>query len=362
MRIFVDAHLFDGLYHGSRTYLKGIYTEMIELKKDWHFFLAGNDISKLKKEFGDGENIHYVKLKSRSKYFRLLIELPYLIYKLKVNYAHFQYISPLIRTSKYIVTTHDILFEEERFRSYFPNKYKLVNGMLFKRSAKKADILLTVSEYSKEKISEIYNITPNKIHITPNAIAEDIQGVHKSDYIEHQYGIKKYILFVSRIEPRKNHLSVLKAYINLKLYLSDYQIVFIGFQDIMQPELYEYMESKKEYFENKLHFISNIPHKELKHFYINAELMVYPSFAEGFGIPPLEAAMNDLTVVCSSATAMKEFSFFKYHVDPYNQNELEAAIQTALNDPEIDHQSIKQSIRQRYHWSKSAQILIDLIH
>ena len=90
--------------------------------------------------------------------------------------------------------------------------------------------------------------------------------------------------------------------------------------------------------------------------------MVYPSFAEGFGIPPLEAAMNDLTVVCSSATAMMEFSFFKYHVDPYNQNELEEAIQNALNDTEIDHQLIKKSIRQRYHWSKSAQILIDLIH
>jgi glycosyltransferase involved in cell wall biosynthesis len=362
MKIFVDAHLFDGSYHGSRTYLKGIYTEMIDLKKEWHFYFAGNNISKLKKEFGNGENVHYVKLKSRNKIFRLLFEMPYLIYKLKVNYAHFQYITPLVKTSKYIVTTHDILFEEERFQSYFPKKYKLVNGMLFKRSAKRADILLTVSEYSKEKISKIYNIAPNKIHITPNAISEDIQGAQKSDYIEQQYGIKKYILFVSRIEPRKNHLSVLKAYINLKLYQKGYQVVFIGFQDIRQDSLYDYIESNKEHFENRLHFISNIPHDELKHFYVNAELMVYPSLAEGFGIPPLEAAMNDQTVVCSSATAMQEFTFFKYHVNPYNQNEIEEAIQNTINNPETDHQTVKKAIAQRYHWKKSAQILIDQIH
>ena len=90
--------------------------------------------------------------------------------------------------------------------------------------------------------------------------------------------------------------------------------------------------------------------------------MVYPSFAEGFGIPPLEAAMNNLTVVCSSATAMKEFTFFEHHVDPYDQDKIEEAVLKALNDPPTDHQAIREAISKRYHWRKSAKVLVDLIH
>ncbi len=361
MKILIDAHVFDGTFHGSRTYLKGIYQEMIHLKKDWQFFLASNNISKLESEFGSSKNIHYVKLESKNKYIRLLIELPFLIYRHKIDYSHFQYITPLIKVGKYIVTTHDILFEEKRFQPFFTNKYRKVNGFLFKISAKRADVLVTVSDYSKEKINEIYNIKKENIHITPNAISEDIQGEIKSDYIKKQYGCDKYMLYVSRIEPRKNHISILKAYIKLKLYLQEYQIVFVGFQDMAHKELKEFMKKNKEHFNNRLHLFSNIPHDELRHFYCNAEFVVYPSFAEGFGIPPLEAAMYNKPVICSSATAMKEFSFFKYHVNPNIQQEIETAIESIIIEKENGQEDLKQIIRQKYNWRNSAKVLIDLI-
>ena len=362
MKILIDAHIFDGKFQGSRTYIKGIYSEMIQIKKDWEFYFVGIEVDNIKNVFGIYENTNYLQFKFKSKYIRLLIELPYLIYKHKIDYSHFQYISPIFKSGKYIVTIHDILFEEKRFRSFFSSKYRLLNSILFKRTAVFADILLTVSEYSRSKISEIYKIKKDTIFITPNAINVTNEDSKKDDYIISKYNCKKFILYVSRIEPRKNHISILRAYLNLKLYNKEYQIVFIGDQDIYDEKLMSFIKENNTFFDKTLHFFSNVSDFDLKKFIVNSDIVVYPSFAEGFGIPPLEAAIYKKKVICSSSTAMAEYIFFKYLIDPYNQNEIEKAISRAINDDDDDNLiEIQKIILDTYNWRNSAQVLIDLI-
>jgi len=360
MKILIDAHVFDGKFQGSRTYIKGIYSEMILLKKEWEFYFVAQNISTLKEEFGEHPNVHFLPLTSTNKISRLLVEFPKLIRKHQIDYSHFQYITPLIKVGKYIVTNHDILFEEARFRKYFPYKYRFVNGFLFKRSAKFADILITVSEYSKSKINEYYHIPKEKIIITPNAINLNLDKLSNDGYIEKKYGCKKYILFVSRIEPRKNHISILKAFKNLKLYEKGFELVFIGNQDIKDIAYNDYLAKNEPIFKNKLHLFSNIAEAELKKFYTNSEFVVYPSFAEGFGIPPLEGAVYKKPVLCSKATAMSEFSFFNYFIDPYNQKEIEGTILEIINKKSENLEEIQQTILKKYHWKKSAQGLISV--
>ena len=186
MNILIDAHIFDDKYQGTRTYLKGLYAALIPLAKDWNFYFVANDIDNLKNEFGVSPNVYYIQLKSKSKYNRLLLELPRIIKENMIDCAHYQYITPFFKNCKTIVTTHDILFKEKRFKKYFPLKYRLINGALFKISAKKADVLLTVSEYSKEKIIEYYNLPEDKVYVTPNAVSPDFicnnKGAVKKKY------------------------------------------------------------------------------------------------------------------------------------------------------------------------------------
>ncbi len=356
MNILIDAHVFDGKFQGSRTYIKGLYSEMIKKKSDWHFYFAGSNVDTLQEEFGSKKNITYLKLRATNKYIRLLFELPYLSYKHKIDFSHFQYVSPPIKIGKYIVTNHDILFEEERFKQYFPNKYRWVNSFLFKYAARKANILLTVSDYSKNKINEFYNIPKEQIHVTPNAIQLNTETT-KTNLIKKKYGCEKYLLYVSRVEPRKNHISVVKAFINLKLYEHGYQLVFIGNRDMEDKELTNYITENRKYLQDNLRFFSNVPDTDLKQFYLNAEVVVYPSFAEGFGIPPLEGAVYKRKVVCSSSTAMAEFTFFKYLVNPNNQKEIEEAISKALKDDEKGLDKIQEFVLQTYTWSRGADVL-----
>lgn len=356
MRILVDAHIFDKSFQGSRTYIQGLYLALIEKRPEWHFYFVAQNLNTLKQVFGESPNIHYLKLNKGNKYFRLAWELPKLIRRNNIDFAHFQYITPIFKASKYIVTTHDILFEEERFKHFFPFKYRLINGALFKRSAKLADVLATVSEYSKQQLHQIYNIPTSSIYVTPNAV-EKVNSQKKTNYIKEKFGCENYILYVSRIEPRKNHLTLLKSFVNLKLHEQGYQLVFIGSLDIESDAMQAFIEANKAILENRVHYFSNIGGEDLHQFYFNCKLFVYPSFAEGFGIPPLEAALHHVPVVCSNATAMSEFNFFKHHVNPNHQEEVDDAILNALNG-DVDHLTeVNSDIQKRFNWKISAEVL-----
>lgn len=361
MRLLVDAHIFDGKYQGTRTYLKGLYTELIKLAKDWHFFIVAQNIDNLKSEFGEHINVTYLSLKHSNKFYRLLIEIPRLVKTHKIDYAHFQYVSPLFKNCKHIVTIHDILFEQKEFKSFFPFKYRLINGILFKISAKRADILLTVSQYSKEKISKLYQIDNNKIIVTPNAVSNNYtEGLITISNDINSLG--KYILYVSRVEPRKNHLTLIKAFVELGLYTDNYKLVLIGKVDIMGKQLKTYYKSMPDKIKNRIIWMDNVSYDDLRAYYKNCELFVFPSFAEGFGIPPLEAMSFNKKLLCSNVTAMVDFNLpDEMTFDPTNIEELKQKMHIQLST-EFNSKQLYTVILDRFNWTSIAKGFYETIN
>ena len=164
-KIFVDCHVFDGNFQGTTTYLKGLYTELLKDKTKQFYFGASNTAF-LETIFGTHENLTYLAYKAKNKFYRLLFDIPRIIKNNKIDFAHFQYVIPPIKTCKYIVTIHDVLFLD--FPEYFPLSYRIKNKFLFKTSAKHSDIVLSVSDYSKQQIQKNFGI--KKVTITPNAV------------------------------------------------------------------------------------------------------------------------------------------------------------------------------------------------
>ena len=151
MKLLVDAHCFDSrTTEGINTYIKGLYSELIKIAVDIDFYFAAQNIDKLKQLFGERRNVHYIALSSKNKVYRLLFEFPIIIKKNNIDVSHYQYTSPLIKNCKNIITLHDILFMD--YPRLFPLSYRLVKGFLFKISAKRTDLLLTVSDYSRRQI------------------------------------------------------------------------------------------------------------------------------------------------------------------------------------------------------------------
>jgi glycosyltransferase involved in cell wall biosynthesis len=361
IRLFVDSHVFDDSLQGSRTYIKGLYNELIKSDLNIEFYFGAFDIENLENEFGKHENVRYIKYHTRNKFIRLAIDIPYNILKYRIDIAHFQYISPLFKFSKEILTIHDVLFLD--FPDLFPAGYRLRNKVLFRGSARKADYLLTVSEYSRQRISEHFGIKTEDIHIIPNGISDDYFNYYrKLPDIKTKYGLNMYMLYVSRIEPRKNHVLLLKAFEELELWKKGYKLVLIGNKALASPLFESCFRQLPDIVSKSVLVIDGSYGDELKSFYRNCSLFIYPSLAEGFGIPPLEAVASQVPVLCANTTAMSDFSFLGNGLfNPQSISELKEKINLFLDDGKKDFRSESEYVRTRYNWRNSASAFVKII-
>jgi glycosyltransferase involved in cell wall biosynthesis len=351
IRIFVDCHVFDGNFQGTTTYLKGLYLELIK-DKDFHFVLGAGRIDFLKTIFGTHDNVTYVQYKSGNKFYRLLFDLPRIIKEQNVDYAHFQYVVPPFKTCKYILTIHDVLFLD--FPKYFPLAYRIKNQFLFKGSATKSDVVLSVSEYSKQQIQKHFNI--EKVTVTPNAVDPIYFESYDKDKVKEQVKKKfkatNYFLFVSRWEPRKNHDQLLRAFVENEYYKS-HSLVFVGNKAIKSKAYDDYYESLPNAIKTTIFMFSKINFEDLVLLVRGADLSIYPSIAEGFGIPPLESLAANVPTICSNKTAMSDFTFFEDCLfDPLDLNDLKKKIDVGLQDTQTAQK--RKEMTARFSWQFAA--------
>jgi glycosyltransferase involved in cell wall biosynthesis len=358
IKVFVDASQFSKEFQGTRTYIKELYISLAKSSPDFEINLAIIPNEKLEKEFSAISNIGFIYLKKVDWFKRMNFEIPRLIKQGNYTHAHFQYTIPFNRSKscKYIVTIHDILFND--FPSLFPIIYRISRNILFSYAARNADYLLTVSSYSKKRIASQYKISDNEIIITPNGVNTEYFNTYDKkkvqDEILNEYGIASYFLYVSRVEPRKNQLQLLEVF--LKLDTTSKQLVFIGKRSIKFDAFEEAIANLDTKDKKRVHFMEQLEQDELLKFYQAAYAFVYPTKAEGFGIPPLEAGAVGIPVICSQSTAMEDFTFFDpYRYNPENEDDLEQIMKTLIRDySEYDVVSIAHKIKQKYSWDQTA--------
>lgn len=365
IKVFVDAHVFDGLPQGTRTFIKGIYLHLAR-RPDITLYIGAYDTDHLATLFPPGDSVHLVKFRSQSSWRRLLFDIPAIIRKYGIDYAHFQYMVPAWKNCRFIVTIHDVIFND--FPAEFSPWYRWKKRLLYGISAWRSEIITTVSEFSRGSIRKYLHTGSRPVHIIHNGVSEKFfepyDRQRSRNLIRGKYGFDKFILYVSRIEPRKNHHFLLKAWLDLELYREGYHLVFLGHETLPVPALEEELallpaEARPYVFRS-----SKVNDEDLLEMYRAASLFVYPSRAEGFGIPPLEAAALCIPVLCSNTSAMRDFSFFEENlIDPFNYNELkEKLYQVLLHPPdEAWLRKVSDIVKEEYSWEHSADKLHQLL-
>jgi len=304
-RIGVDFHVVDGIFQGSRTHVLELFSEVIRISPDIHFvlFMGNTDLLRAFSPVFTAANVELVHMPHANPIKRLCWQLPMLQRKYRLDILHTQYILPLPSFCAGMVTIHDILFETHP--QYFAPLFRFRSTVLMRLSARRASHIFTVSEFSRQAMLSRYHIALEKISVIHNGVDDTkfYAGDPGRDIVEGRgLSSRGYILSVGRLEPRKNHVALLSAY--AKLQSVQLPLVIIGQPHFGFDEIFQVIRDL--HLEGRVRILSDVKDEELPAFYRHAKLFVYPTWAEGFGMPPLEAMASGVPVISSDSTSIPE--------------------------------------------------------
>jgi len=194
--------------------------------------------------------------------------------------------------------------------------------------------VLTLSEYSKRDIVRRYNVPPDKITVTGLAAAPMFRPIHdeaRLSDVRERYGTgKEFILSVGNLQPRKNIKTLIEAYVRLRRAdATRHRLVLVGKKAWLHDGIFA--AARASGYADDLVFTGYVPDADLVALYNAADLFVYPSIFEGFGLPPLEAMACGTPVVTSNTSAIPEtVGDAALTVDPLDPVSLADAIILAL--------------------------------
>lgn len=256
--------------------------------------------------------------------------------------------------AKLIVTVHDLIFMR------YPELYNPLDRKIylqkFKYACHIADTIIAISEQTKTDIINFFGINDNKIEVVyqscNHAFYTEADTLKKIE-VSQKYNLPtNYILNVGTIERRKNSLSILKAINTNKI---DIPLIIVGKKTEYQDEIIQYAKENK--IEDKLMIINGMPDNDLPAVYQQADMLVYPSIFEGFGIPILEALFSKIPVITTKGGCFSEAGGMNsLYVEPENIDDIANAIKKIYADSKERKNMIDSGYKfaQNFHEEKVA--------
>ncbi|MEQ8771977.1 MAG: glycosyltransferase family 1 protein [Erythrobacter sp.] len=352
--IMVDGHVLDGTPQGSGAYIAGLYGAMA---RDGlaRIIVCCHEEASVARWFPDAPDIEWEPLRSTGRIARLGLELPRLQARIKPDYAQFNYICPLRKTGPWINVIHDLLFLDHT--AYFPLSYRVKNAALFRVSAMRSDKLVTSSQYSRRAIHRHFDIPLDRIQVVPaapdafvDAPAEPVPGLAEG----------RFAVYVSRFEPRKNQHALVNAFCDMLDGLDpDQTLVLVGSPALAYPEL----DAALERAGDRVRCLSNISRDQLTWVYRNACASIYPSRAEGFGMPIIEAVAAGGISYCADNTAMSELVPHVHgSFDANDPDQIKATLERAFtNEARGRSEAVRERMLDSFSWSRSAHAMVQAI-
>lgn len=231
-----------------------------------------------------------------------------------------------------------------------------------KQSLKWTDLILTISESSKQDIVHYLNVAPERIFVTPLASRYDstslTMDLREQTLKTVNYDFSKpYILFVSTIEPRKNILALIAAFNRLKQqYKIEHQLVLIGQKGWKYQSIFAAIEHSP--WKDEIHHLNYLPDEIVALFYQKADVFAYPSHYEGFGLPVLEAMTLGSPVVTSNTSSLPEVAGdAALLIEPNDVISLAEALLQVITNSQLRDVLIKKGKERAklYSWENTAK-------
>ncbi|GGK34159.1 glycosyl transferase [Caldalkalibacillus thermarum] len=352
MNICIDMRMIES--SGIGTYLYNLVLRLIR-DTDYNYYLLGSRRS-LNKIIVQNKSINFVEFDEK-------------IYSLKEQIYFTNHLSdidlfwsphyniPIFYKGKLLVTVHDVFhLAMPKFVNGFHKK--LYAKFMFSQIRKKADAILTVSEFSKKELNRWTKIESSKVYVTHNGVDESWFNVSRTQKVHD----KPYFLFVGNVKPHKNLIRLLKAFESIKDEIP-HDLIIIGKKEGFITGDAKVAEQAK-LLDNRVHFTGYIEDDLLKKYMANAESLVFPSLYEGFGLPPLEAMACGTPVIVSNVASLPEVcGDAALYCNPHNVEDIADKMKLLIENP-----SLRESLRKKglerarmFSWEKCARETLAVI-
>jgi glycosyltransferase involved in cell wall biosynthesis len=298
---------------------------------------------------------------------------------------------PVKKKTKTIVVFHDLSFV--RFPEFFSFPKLLWHKFIYpKNQAKKADLIVAVSESTKDDLIDLYGVPREKVNVIYPAVGEEFKPIEKNDSglqrVREKYNLpQSFILFFGTIEPRKNITALIEAFEKIKkqeinpplevrwdgfegtvksekrnsFNFQDLKLVIAGNKGWLYGDIFEKIEESP--YRKDIIVTGFIEEGDRPYLYNLAEMFVYPSFFEGFGFPPLEAMACGIPTAVSNKSSLPEVvGDGAIMFDPQNIDEIGFAIKEMFENKGLREILIERGLKRAkfFDWDKTAEKFLNL--
>jgi glycosyltransferase involved in cell wall biosynthesis len=363
MRILLDISPANFTPGGTTTYIHNLAYSLPSVCEQRNAKLLISTLPRYLHATGNKGITHKIKIAAWDIYYMQLLLLQR-AYSNNCDLIHAPaFRIPLFSSIPTIVTFFDttILAPESMHRM----RDKLVLSFYMRIAAKKATHIITISKNSRQDIARLLSLNLERITVTYPGVSPLFQPMASAKVREtlERYQISyPYILSVCTLEPRKNLVRVLEAYTDLKLkYKIPQHLVLVGKRGWLDNPIFDTV--KRLNLSDHVHFTGFVQDVDLPNIYAGADLFVYPSLYEGFGLPVLEAMACGVPVVTSNVSSLPEVAAdAALLVDPKNIAAIASAMMNVLDNPQLSMALREKGLirAKLFSWEKCADETFDV--
>lgn len=357
MHIAIDAHSVGSNLAGNETYITNLIEALAEFDETNHYTLYVTKRAALDRFANRWPHVSVRMTLPHTPLVRIPITLVRELRRRPVDLLHVQYTAPPFAPCPIVATIHDISFEH--LPDTFKRRSRLQLRLTVRRTAREATQIIVPSEHTRGDLIETYRIAPERINVVPLSAAPRFAPIKDKEElarVRRRYGIEgNYILAVGSIQPRKNLPCLIEAYADLRRrcpHVKLPQLVLVGKRAWLYQGTLDAIE--KGGISQHTILTGYVPEEDLPALYAGALCFVYPSYFEGFGLPPLEAMQCGTPVITGDRTSLPEvIGDAGLMFDPFDASALAVCLARMIDDAslraELRARSLKRAASFQQH-------------
>lgn len=358
MRIGIDARTILGRKTGDRSYALGLLHGLAALDCGHEFILYSDAPPPAELPFMSRFDTRVVRAPAPRLWTPLA--LPRAARADGVDVLHVQYLAPACRRPAVVTTIHDVTFRLHP--EWFPLKDRLLLDWGVRRALRSVAAVITGSECTRDDLARVYDIPPERVWVTPyGAPPGGAFAAQSAQSVRRRYGLDQpYALFVGVLQPRKNLPRIIRAFrAARRAHGLPHCLALAGKMGWRAGEIVRTLRAPGA--EADVRMLGYVPDEDIPGLMAGADLFLFPTLYEGFGLPVLEAFCAETAVITSNVSALPEVAGeAALLVNPEDEGEIAAAVGRLLGDPAA-RESLVHAGRERarrFTWERTAALTV----